>query len=188
MNKEDIRLIQFNQQTLDEAYLNCCHNGDLESIKYMLTSTDVLLRPDLTYIDDIHGYEGLTHAAINGHLDLVEYLLFSPELKINDSFSPHRINYLKLICQNGHLHVADFLLEKKIFNPETVFMRIISHEKASELCKYLIFNCDIPITSEVDKVINGIPFIKELFEKRELNKELNKELNICKKINKKVKL
>ena len=179
MDKEDIKLAQLNQLTLNKAFLECCKTGDLDGVRYMLTCTNVKIRPDFTYPDNNTGHDGLSYAGLNGHLDIIKYLLFSPELKQNDFYGDPIYEYLQFICQNRHFHIVDFLVKKEIFDPFTVFTEIRFHEnKFEELANYLIINYDIPITPEIKKVIDRFSFIADIFEKRELNKELKQELKV----------
>jgi hypothetical protein len=189
MDRKDIISAQSSQITLNKAFLECCKTGDLDGVRYMLTSTDVQIRPDFTYPDDRTGHDGLSYAGVYGNLDIIKYLLFSPELKNNDYYAEPISTYLHFICHNEQFHVADFLVEKKIFDPLKVFTEILFHEnKFGELAHYLIINCDIPITPEVKKVIDCSTFIAEIFEKRELNKELKSELQISELPNNRFKL
>lgn len=189
MDKVRVQNAQFNEDDLSALFADLCEVGDLESIRYMLTAPDLHIRPDFDDIADERDEVGLTLAAANGHLNVVQYLLFSPELKKHDSFPSDYFDYLKLICRNGQFHVADYLKEKEIFDPLLVFDRVLFHGRQNDnLAEYLIINCDIPVTSKVQKVINGVPFIAQLFEKRELNKELKKNLDVLDTPNKRYKL
>jgi hypothetical protein len=188
IDKKEIRLLQHDQRRLDNMFIDVCRKGDLEAVKYMLTSPDLQLRPDFTHIEEDR-YDGLTTAAANGHLHVVEYLLFSPELENHDCFPPFLFDYLRLICDGGHYHVADYLREKKVFRPVHVFHEV--HYFATDidaLSHYLIFNCDIKTVPEVQKIIDRSPEIAKLFDIRDLNKELREELVVSDSITKKIKL
>jgi hypothetical protein len=186
INKTNTNITKFDQDELNQLFMDCCKGGDLETIKYMFTSPKLKFRPDLDYAEDY--YDGLTQAGANGQLNVVEYLLFSKELDNNASYGFY-FDYLALICEGEHFHIADFLLEKRIFDPLTAFTETHNYvREPTLLSQYLIINCDVPLTPKVQQMISDKPLIAEMFAKRELNRELKEILDISNDKNKKFKL
>lgn len=79
-----------------------CQNGDLDKVKYLLTSTDINVHADIHAQDDY----GFRLACANGHLEVVKYLLTSPELKeyadIHKGF--------RCACINGGFKILNFFV------------------------------------------------------------------------------
>ncbi len=195
MDKEKIILAQKSQQEIDKLYIELCKVGDLDSIDYMLTSPDLKRRPKFgSVVLDVRPngnkyYDGLIYAGENGHLELVDYLLFSPKIKDHEYYSDEDFDYLKLICDKGHFHIADFLLEKKIFDPQHVFVETYLRSKdVDNLAYYLITKCNIEITPDVQDIIDKNPKIADIFMKRELNQDLTENLGLSNQFNKKLKI
>jgi ankyrin repeat protein len=191
MNKniiEKLNSAKFNQDICNEVFIELCKIGDLDNIRYMLTSKDFNVLPDFESVDN-DGNDGLTSAAAHGHLNVVEYLLFNPELEKNDFFPPYIFDYLRIICDNGHFHIADFLLKNEVFDPEHVFAEVHYYDQTiNSLTYYLIINCNIEPIYEVKEILDRSSELAEIFTRRDLNKELNAELGIAKENNKKPKL
>lgn len=185
---QDKEITEFIQDELNRLFIEYCKLGDLDNIKYMLTSPNLTMRPDFSF-PDTEQNDGLMNAAANGHLEIVKYLLFSPDLEKNDSYPSESYDHLKLICERNHFHIADFLLENKLFNPEVVFNEVHNYgADVSPLTYYLVLNCNIPITTKVQKIINNNINIAKVFESRELNKELYNILGNSDNYNRKFKL
>lgn len=91
---------------LDSSLFMCCSNGYINSVKYLLTSPELKIHPDIhTGSDDI-----LIHACINGQLEIVQYLLTSPDLE--EYCDIHNQNDRALIgaCRFGKLDVVRYLV------------------------------------------------------------------------------
>jgi hypothetical protein len=187
MNKRFKNIDVLDQKEINKNFIDCCRNGDLAQIKYMFTSKDLFIKPDIYHTEE--NYDGITHAGANGHLDVVKYLMTSKDLEKNARFNIFYYDYLSLICEASQFHVADYLLKQNVFVPEIAFIN--THEYATKpnlLSEYLIINCDIPITPSVKKIIDKSPLIAEMFNRRELHKELNNTLEVSDILKKKPKL
>jgi hypothetical protein len=88
---------------LTNALFSLCEEGDLESVKYVLTSKE------LEYHANIGGFDNaaLSNACENGHLDIVKYLLTSTDLKENANINAHsgRSSILSAACRGGYLFI-----------------------------------------------------------------------------------
>lgn len=186
VNKNNKKQAKIEHEKIDELYMHCCKSGDLETIKNILTCPDGKFKEKSSYPTN---YDvGLTQAAAHGHLDIVQYLLYSEDLKHRPQFNFYFADYLILICENEKFHVADYLLEKNIFDPEIAFLQTQHAKEPSVLTNYLIINCNVPLTSLIQNLIADKPLIAEMFAKRELNRELKEKLDIYDDKNKKFKL
>jgi ankyrin repeat protein len=100
------------QEELNDYFHNHCLRGDLEHVKYLLTS------PELNTHADIHslGEQGLRIACAEGHLDIVTYLLTSPEL-IEHANVQHSNNVaLKCAGESNNLELIKYLIESPTLN------------------------------------------------------------------------
>ena len=71
------RCKDFSKAQINSVFLECCHNGNLERIKYVLHS------PDLREHADIHAHydSGFGYAAQFGHTEVVEYFIFDMNIE-----------------------------------------------------------------------------------------------------------
>ena len=69
----------FTQKQLDKEFINVCSKGNLDKIKYLLTS------PDLKEHADIHAQEneGLLYACMNEKTHLIDYLVIEYNMNIS---------------------------------------------------------------------------------------------------------
>jgi hypothetical protein len=178
-NKKNIDLLDINSIT--DLFTKSCKKNDLPTVKYILTSRKLFIRPDAHDI-----YIGLLRAAEYGNLKIVDYLLFSKDLEKNPSFSHRDSAYVESISKQNQFHVLDFLLEHKIFNPEITFVDCHKYvEEPTPLTYYLVNKCNVTINGSIQEIIDRNPLIGKVFLNRELNKELEDKPGLS---NKKLKL
>lgn len=178
-NKRNLELLDKN--TIRNILIDACRDNRLSMVKYILTSRKVFIKPDSHDV-----YMGLLYAAEHGNLKIVEYLLFSKDLEKNPSFSHRDSAYVEAISKQNQFHVLDFLLEKRIFDPEIAFVDCHKYvEVPTPLTYYLVNKCNVTINGAIQEIIDRNPLIGKLFLNRELNKELANKLDVC---NKKFKL
>ena len=93
------------QEKIDEKFIESCENGDMCAIRKILNAK---------YIDraDIHADndKGLRLACANGHLELVKYLLTSPDLKEHADIHADDDEGFKFACDNWHIKVVYFYI------------------------------------------------------------------------------
>ena len=68
---------KLNQKELNNQFIDACAQGQLEIIKYLLTSAELTEHADIHAENDL----GFRSACLEGRLELVKYLLTSPDLK-----------------------------------------------------------------------------------------------------------
>ncbi len=133
---------------LNNALEAVCVSGDLNEVKYLLTSSDLKSHANPT----IHSNSPLFMACREGHLHIVKYLLSSSELKKHaDIYSDHN-RCFKTICAFGRLDIAEYLIFEFGIEKNKEIDNILQIKKDS--CSKAILN---------------------MFEVRELNNPLNEE-------------
>lgn len=88
--------------TLNEQFVNACKDNDLDKVKDLLSNPIV----DIHYLED----SGLLQACKEGHYQIVEYLLSSPDLKEHSDIHAQSDYALILACEKGDFDILDFLL------------------------------------------------------------------------------
>ncbi len=92
MTELTLNLQNYNQEQLNEVLLEACKNGDLEMVRYVLTSPELTIHADI-HADKDYAFQWACH---NGHLEVVKYLLTSHEL--TDHAIIQTDNYLAFRC------------------------------------------------------------------------------------------
>jgi ankyrin repeat protein len=99
-------LANLSQPQLNSHFDNACSRGELDVIRYMLTSSELRFKADIHYELDV----GFRNACYEGHLDIVKYLLTSPELnKHADIHAKYDQGYM-WACIKNHVSIVKFLL------------------------------------------------------------------------------
>ncbi len=62
---------KYNKQQLNDEFISACRNGNLEIIKYLLTSPDLKEHADIHAENDL----GFRNACRDGHLEVVKWLI-----------------------------------------------------------------------------------------------------------------
>ena len=97
-------------------------------------------KADINYINSYNN-SALSYACIYGHLEIVKYLLLSPELKENSNINEIDIwgrNILFQACESKNLELVKYLLLNKelSFTPDLNLKNIKGHN-------ILIHNCEV---------------------------------------------
>lgn len=196
------------QDRINLLFLDACRNGELDKVKYFLTS------PEINRYADIHVDQdaALLFATREGHYEVIEYLLNSPDLKENISIHAQGDYALIGACISGDIEMAKYLLTSPTlkehidihtggsnYKSDKPFITAYSYERL-ELIHYFIFELNIEKTDEIKALLSNhmneqyeriSQTVNSMFEKRELNEELVKELNsdtISKNVSKKAKI
>ena len=149
--KQKQKYQQMTKNQLNKELNNVCISGNLEIVRYLLTS------PDLKEHADIHTNDtdtSLQYASAFGHLGLVKYLLTSPDLK-----------------EYGHIHSEN----------DKLFISACS-DKNKKMLEYFIFDYMIEKTEHIENHLiehdykNDYEDILMMFEKRDLEEKLQKKL------------
>ena len=194
INEKKLELKKMDQENLSSELINACYDGNLELVKYVLTS------PELKVHSDIHAQndDAFIWSCSKGHLAIVQYLLISPELKEHADIHAVGDDGLKYACGNGHIDIVKYLLSlpdlkdnTNIFTKENGdgFINACLN-KHTEVIKYLIFDHNIEKTIYIDNYLveNKRKDILNMFDKRELESKLQTHLPKSQHILPKIKL
>jgi len=163
MNNLYEKFKDYSYVSISSALSQASENGDLETVKYLLTTQD--LTPYFNIIHDTNKL--LLNACINGQLEIVQFLLTSPELekKAKLEYKDHKA--FTKACESGNLELIRF------------FIVDLDYEKNKEVQQIL---------SKIDS--NIAKQAENMFELRIINHELKDNLTDSKKVisTKKLKL
>ena len=184
-HKDKIDIHLGNDSFLAEA----SSNGNLEIVRYLLTSTDL---KEHSNIRANHGY-AFNLACRYGHLDVVKYLTASPELNKHVNIFEANNYALQLACQHNQVEIVRYLLTSNELNnhPDILDKSHSSFQLASinnsfDVIKYLIFDYNIENNDYIkmirDRYYNSE--VEKMFELRKTHDDLKQELNNHKEKNK----
>lgn len=141
-----LNIQKMNQEQLNDEFINQCRDGDIETIKYLLTS------PDLEKHAEIHSKNdfGIMNACVHQKLKIVDYLLKSSELKEHANIHVRNDVIFKNACHHNRWNIIEYF----IFDYQI--------DKTKEIEKYLVKQNKINILN--------------MFDKRELEKRIQKDL------------
>ncbi len=157
MNKFYKKYSKLNQDELNGNLIESCRKGELEAVKYLLTSPELKTHADIFCQD----YYCLITAAICNHLNIVKYLLTSPDLKYkaNVHANEDRVFIASLNHENKDLMmflVQDMNIQKTknikaaLKNSESKEI-ILKMFKTKTLAEKLNKELDLPIISNNNK-------------------------------------
>jgi hypothetical protein len=154
MNSLYAKFKNLNENELNVALFTSCRCGNLEEVKYLLTSSEL----DFHANPQSYSHAGFNLACSEGHLEVVQYLLTSPELKLH---------------ANIHANEHDYV--------HTPFVHAV---KQPHVLYYFILELNIERKIYIDEYLHYFPNenIVSLFEIRELNKNKDKEHSSKRKI------
>ena len=153
---------KLNKEELNDQFIDACENGQLEVVKYLLTS------PELTEHADIHTENdlGFRLACEEGRLEVVKYLLASDELTEHAKIHARNDEGFIWACRSGHLEVIKYLI---------IDMNI---DKTIQIEKYLNENKDKKYVQQAIELFNIRDLHHQLKENIKDNKEKVKKVKI----------
>jgi ankyrin repeat protein len=95
--------INLTQDEINIEFVYASEKGNLELVKYLLTSDELKNKADLHVYED----DGFLRACANGRLEVIKYFLTSTELK---EYRETHATGFNLSCENGHLEIVKYLL------------------------------------------------------------------------------
>ena len=127
--------------------------------------------------------QSLVEACSYGHLDIVKYLLTSPDLKDHANIHEGDDESLINACLNGHLEIVKYLLSSPELteyadihanNNGTLRLACIYNREA--IINYLIFDYRIELTKSIEHDLIAQDGVLMMFNKRTLEEKLQIEL------------
>ncbi len=136
------------QFQLNHNFFEAAMYDDLAKMKLIMTSTGDM-KPDIHFYND----GALTLACSNGNLEMVKFLLTSPDLTEHAYLHSDHYQAFKAACIEEHFHILE----------------------------YLVFEYNMKMDEAVECYLDKPDFIlgktvKSMFEKREISKKLHHEL------------
>lgn len=175
------------QKGIDLSLTDACKEGDLEAIKFLLTSPDLSFNANINESDS----DPIFNACDYDQMKVIDYLLTSDEL------NEHADKYfaLKFCCEQDKIDIVKYLLktpilEIDIHHENDMAFNLALSRRSNNVLQFLIFDMNIKRTTTIDKLLVDYKRdeIKNWFELREVNKELNNELGNINLDKKKIKL
>jgi ankyrin repeat protein len=155
----------FSQKKLNIAFNEACVNGNLDEVRYLLTSTELKEHADIHFNND----NGLSDACWEGHLEIVKYLLTSPELTEHAFINDHQekdSNGLLNACGAGHLEIVKYLLTSPELKEHSIInwqfmppIGVACEEGHLKVVKYLLTSPELKEHSVLDiyTLVSAIP-------------------------------
>lgn len=117
-------------EEVNNRLIESCKTGDLELVKYLLTSPKLKIHADIHYKDD----DAFTTACDGGHLHIIKYLCTSPELKEHvDIRSANDLGFV-IACENNNLELVKYFLISSDLNSHAD-IHTYSNYALREICK-----------------------------------------------------
>lgn len=96
----------FDTWILNDYFIQACEDGELDKVKYLLTSPKLTKNVSCSYRSE----QALRNACKHGHLDIVQYLLTSPDLNKHANLHHDNDTPFVLACFSGNLNLIKYLL------------------------------------------------------------------------------
>lgn len=157
---------------------NAVGAGDLDLVKYLLTSPDINGNAQMEHIIAHFG----SMIAWAAPLPLLRYLCLSPEVSMHIDVNKISVNDIETMAKDGRYDNLEFLAASKELsnNININHRRIIfkfSQFKNPELWECLILKCNLPNSEDVQDAIHADKkfkkMVNDIFTKRELYDQLN---------------
>jgi ankyrin repeat protein len=100
------KIHKFTKKQINESLLDACIDGDLDKVKFLLTSPELRHNADIHYKED----KPLHQACEHNQLHIIQYLLSSPELKEHSDIHSKNDWTLNIACNEGHFEIVRYLL------------------------------------------------------------------------------
>ena len=202
------KYLPMNSSELGEELITACFMGDLNTVKYLLTSPELKEHADIHHTDK-YGQNSLMWACTRSHIDIVKYLLTSSDLKEHSNINnkdKDGVNVLIIACRNGYLDIVKYLLTSSDLKEHVNIhhkdnngwnaLTISSVFHNLDTTKYLIIDMNMTINKDTINWLNGnneqkiiYNDILKIIESRDLYNKLDNSLESDKiKDNKKIKI
>ena len=131
MNNPYEKFKSYDQDEINEAFVDACASGDFDKAKYLLKEPSLPYKADIFY-DDTACFKLAFH---NGHVDIIKYLSCSTEIKEHIDVTPYSYNILNYARKAKDWEWLEFLLPIILNEPE-------ENRQLQNLLKYSCRNGD----------------------------------------------
>ncbi len=196
---EDVREILQRSKDRPIDYINindglrvASSNNHLEIVKYLFTSEEVPVKPDIHYDNDA----ALFGACYRGHVEMAKFLLSSKELQEHADINSRNSNAFVYACENNHLNLVKLLLSETLVpkvnihaQDDYAFITAIQH-KNLDIVQSLVFDFNFPKTQNIEQFLikNPNEEVQRMFTIRELSERLGEQLKAEEVKSKKLKI
>jgi ankyrin repeat protein len=95
-----------NQEALSLMFIGACLDGDLDKVRYLLTSPDLKEHAKVSH----NKYQGFLEACERGYFEIVRYLLSSPEINEHADINANEGQALAIAIGYDHREIMEYLL------------------------------------------------------------------------------
>lgn len=186
MDNEDLLYSQYKNYgiiDLQSEFSQASRRGELDKIKFFLTSTKLSKNVDIHYSED----DALHSACSNGHLAVVDYFLTSPDLKEHSDIHACLDWALSTAARAGNLNIVKYLLtspklteHSDIHADDEFTLQMACAEGGLEIVEYLLTSHELSDWAKIRpdhlRVVaaNGhLDIIKFFLESPKLKSNLN---------------
>lgn len=111
---------------IDKGFINSCESGSLETVQYLLTSSELIENGFLLANIHANNDRGFKWACTKNHLEVVKYLLTSPDLKVHSNLHSENEWSLRYASNPGYLELVQYLLESRDLTQNGILFADIS--------------------------------------------------------------
>jgi hypothetical protein len=115
---------------LNNQLIQACKDGDLEKVRYLLTSPELVTHADINCKDG----DAFTTACDEGHLHIIKYLLTSEELKEKVNINDYIGLGFVIACEYNHTHLVKYFLTSSDLE-KSADIHTYNNYALRELCK-----------------------------------------------------
>lgn len=106
--------IEKTQEEINEEFMQACHTGNLNLVKFLLTDNNIPFKAQFYYLNKQCDYiNSLLIVCKNNHLNIIEYFFTSDELKDRKKADGEVLAGLSVAAAYGNLDIVKFLLKNE---------------------------------------------------------------------------
>lgn len=178
--KQKIEYKKMNQNDLNDELIFFCTLGEIDKVRYLLTSPELQKHANIHAQDDA----SLIEACRYGKLEIIKFLLTSTDLKEHAYVNAQQNQALTYACNFGYFDIIKYLLTSSELKEHADIKNNKSFLNACEkghleIIEYFIFDFHIELTNEIKQyLINEEESdISMMFEKRNFHEKLHTKFN-----------
>lgn len=128
---------ELSKKEINEAFVNACMNADLDRVRYLINSSELLFNAKPTYENNT----ALMTALANNAIDVIKYLTNPVEVRKPIDIKPYSTVFLELACKIKDYNWVDQLLPIAKQSSNYSAWRLVHHcceEGNVDMVKYLL--------------------------------------------------